>query len=462
MVFNRFAVSVVSRVMVLIITIFPALYLILRHGDRNIFFILFLLLSAIVIQVLLLIKYVTRTNRELSRFLLMLRNSDYTVKFTDKKLERSFRELTEIMDKTVESLRDLRIEKEIQTHLLTLITSEIRTGILTVGSDGKIVVMNPSARSILGSNGAQTWGQLRLMNPAFVSETDSLGGEGRKFTEITSGKEVLKVSINVSTVPLASDTIRIITMEDIQSQVEGKESDAWLRLMKILMHEMMNSITPLTSLTETLAQILTEKAGYKKLSELTAEDTDDIRFCLENIRKRKEHLQAFVGNYHRLSRLPRPEKSITGAFSLVNDVVCCMQTELDNAGIYVGIGGELQRMDLFVDASQIEQVLLNLLKNSIQAMRSSPVKQISIRGLEQSNYLVIEVADTGEGIPPEKINDIFIPFYSTKEEGSGIGLVLARQIMHAHQGSIRVKSEPGKGSSFFLWFEQHKTLTETR
>lgn len=456
MAFNRFAVSVISHVMALITTIFLLSFLVLRHGDRNIFFILLVLLPAIVIQVFLLLRYVTRTNRELTRFLMMLKNSDYTVKFSDRKLERSFRELAEIMDKTVESLRDLRIEKEIQIHLLKLITSEIRTGILTVGNDEKIVVINPRARSILGSDGAQTWGQLRIVSPAFVSEADSLGEEGNKFTEITSGKDIIKVSINVSTVPLASDRIRIITIEDIQSQVEGKEAEVWLRLMRILMHEMMNSITPLTSLTETLGQILTEKAVNKKMSELSAEDIDDISFCLENIRKRKEHLQSFVGNYHKLSRLPRPEKTIINAYSLINDVVCCMQAELVKSGVTVGIGGELRHMDLFVDSSQVEQVLINLLKNSIQAMYGTPQKHILIRGQERMNFNVIEIADTGEGIPPEKMNDIFIPFYSTKHDGSGIGLALARQIMLAHKGSIRVKSEAGKGSSFFLWFEKSR------
>ena len=319
--------------------------------------------------------------------------------------------------------------------------------------------MNPRARRILGCNGAQTWGQLRLASPSFVYEADQLGEEGNKFTEIALGKEICKVSINVSTVPLASDKIRIITIEDIQSQVEGKETDAMLKLMRVLMHEMMNSITPLTSLTETLSQIITEKTAGKKLTELSAEDLDDIRFCLESIKKRKDHLQSFVGNYHRLSRLPKPEKCLTVAYTLVNDVVCCMQADLGNAGVTVGVGSELQRMELFVDLPQIEQALLNLIKNSIQAMRNSNEKQISIRGLEKSNYFVIEVSDTGEGIPPEKINDIFIPFYSTKEEGSGIGLVLARQIMIAHKGSIRVKSEPGKGSSFFLWFEKFKPTT---
>lgn len=456
MAYNRFAISVVSQVTGIVITIFLSTYLLIRHADRNIFFILLVLVSVIIVQVLLLIKYVTRTNRELSRFLMMLKNSDYTVKFSDKKLERTFGELTEIMDKTVESLRDLRIEKEIQVHLLKLITSEIRTGILTVGNDEKIVVMNPRARSILGCNGAQTWGQLRITSPVFVSEADSLGEEGNKFTDISAGKEIFKVSINVSTVPLASDKIRIITIEDVQSQVEGKEAEAWLRLMRILMHEMMNSITPLTSLTETLGQILSEKAADKKLSELSAEDIDDIRYCLENIKKRKEHLNTFVGNYHRLSKLPTPEKNLINAYSLINDVVCCMQAELEKEIVDVGIGSELQRIDLFADASQVEQVLINLLKNSIQAMQGSTEKKIMIRGQEKRNYMIIEVADTGEGIPPEKISDIFIPFYSTKKEGSGIGLVLARQIMIAHQGSIRVRSEPGRGSSFFLWFEKYQ------
>lgn len=459
MAFNRFSVSVVMRVVILVITIFLSVWLVLSHGDRSFFFILLLLLSAITVQVVLLIKFVARTNRELSRFLIMLENSDYTLKFSDKKLEKSFGELTAIMDKTVESLRDLRIEKEIQIHLLKLVTSEIGTGILTVGSDEKIVVMNPRAMNLLGCDGVQTWGQLRFISPAFVNEADSLGEEGNKFTEIFLGKEIMKVSINVSTIPFAGNKIRFITIEDIHSQVEVRESEAWLRLMRILMHEIMNSVTPLTSLTETLAQILSKKTQERKLSDLSAEDIDDIIFCLDNIRKRKEHLESFVSEYHRLSKLPKPEKSLICAFSLVNNVVCCMEAEFEKAGIIITVASELQDMNLFVDVAQVEQVLINLLKNSVEAMSNTNERQIFVRGMEKNNYMVIEVADTGEGIPQGKINDIFIPFYSTKKSGSGIGLGLARQIMLAHNGSIRVKSEQGKGSSFFLWFEKFSSAS---
>jgi two-component system nitrogen regulation sensor histidine kinase NtrY len=452
---NRFASSIVLQVVVLIITIFLFCYLLIEFRDRHIFFILLVLLSVAVIQIINLIYYVSRTNRELSRFLMVLRNSDYTIKFSDHKMEQSFKELAEIMDKTVESLRELRFEKEVQVHLLKMITAEIKTGIITVNNEGKIVLMNYKAQKLLGSAGVQTWGQLKAVCPSFVKEVESMGSEGNKFTEILVGKEIRKISLNLSIIPLMEKKIKVITIEDIQTQVEWKESDAWLKLTRILMHEIMNSVTPLTSLTETIGHILKNKImEEKQLTDITEEDINDIRFCLENIQMRKKHLQSFIENYHRLSHLPHPDKQAICAYDVVNSVVCCMQTDLDNSHIELQIDPVLCDMVIWADASQIEQVLINLIKNSMQALQKSPKKLIHIKGLEKDQHFVIEISDTGEGIPPERLEDIFIPFYTTKESGSGIGLGLSRQIMLAHHGYIRVQSELGIGSSFSLWFEK--------
>ncbi len=167
----------------------------------------------------------------------------------------------------------------------------------------KIVLMNHKAQKLLGT-GIQTWGQLKLACPSFVTEVETIGPDGNKFTEFSTGKGNRKISLNVNTIPLPDEKIRVITMEDIQSQVELKESDAWLKLIRILMHEMMNSVTPLTSLTETIVQILRNKIPDEtQLADISEEDMDDIKFCLENIQNRKNHLQTFIENYHRLTRL---------------------------------------------------------------------------------------------------------------------------------------------------------------
>ena len=454
MVYNRFTSSVVLRVVILTITIFIVCYLLIEFRDYNRFFILLVLFLTTSIQVISLIHYVSRTNRDLSRFMTVLSDSDYTVKFSDDKLQRSFKELAGIMDKTVESLRDLRFEKEVQIHLLKMITADIKIGIITVNNEGKIVLMNHKAQKLLGT-GILTWGQLKLACPSFVTEVETIGPDGNKFTEFSTGKENRKISLNVNTIPLPDEKIKVITMEDIQTQVELKESDAWLKLIRILMHEMMNSVTPLTSLTETIVQILRNKApDEKQLANISEEDMEDIKFCLENIQNRKNHLQTFIENYHRLTRLPQPDRKAVCAFDVVNSVVVCMQAELTDSDTELKIDPAMGEMIIWADASQIEQVLINMIKNSIEAMQKSPKKLIHIRGTEKEFHSIIEISDTGEGIPSERLEDIFIPFYTTKINGSGIGLGLSRQIMLAHHGSIRVQSEVGEGSCFSLWFEK--------
>lgn len=454
MAFNRFTTSVVLRVVILVITILILCYLLIEFRSYSRFFILLVLFMATAIQVISLIHYVSRTNRELSKFLTVLSDSDYTVKFSDDKLQRSFKELAGIMDKTVGSLRDLRFEKEVQIHLLKMITADIKIGILTVNNEGKIVLMNQMAQKLLGTD-IQTWGRLKIACPSFATEVETIGPNGNKFTEFRAGKINRKISLNVNTISLPDEKLKVITMEDIQNQVEMKESDAWLKLIRILMHEMMNSVTPLTSLTETIVQILRNKIpDEKQLSDISEEDMDDIKFCLENIQNRKNHLQTFIENYHRLTRLPHPDKKAVRAFDIVNSVVTCMQTDLTDSDTVLKIDPGLIEMVIWADTSQIEQVLINMIKNSVEAMQGSPEKLIHIRGLEKEFHSVIEISDTGEGIPPEHLEDIFIPFYTTKKNGSGIGLGLSRQIMLAHNGSIRVQSGVGEGSCFSLWFEK--------
>ena len=453
MVSNRFGLAIMIRVIILMVFIFVLSYVIIEYRNRPVLFLILLLASLTALQVISLIFFVMRTNRDLTLFLMALKNSDYSIRFSGHRLERSFSELAVIMDNTLESLRELRFEKETQVHLLKLITGEINTGLLTVNPGGKIVLMNSETQRLLGISNIQSWGQLRSVCPSFVKEVDAMGSAGNKFTEIQVGNENRKISLHMSTIPLMDEKVKVITLEDIQNQVERKEAAAWLKLIRILMHEMMNSVTPLTSLTETISDILKDNSGNeKRLTEISEQDVQDIRFCLEHIRKRKDHLFSFVENYQKLSHLPVPVKSDVCPYDLVDTVICFMKNELDSSKIGVQIDPVLHAMVIRADTAQIEQVLINIIKNSIYAMRESEIKVLSIRGLEKDQYAVIEIADTGEGIPTDRIDDIFIPFYTTREGGSGIGLGLSRQIMLAHHGYLRVQSEPAKGSCFSLWF----------
>jgi nitrogen fixation/metabolism regulation signal transduction histidine kinase len=453
MVFNRFAISVVLRVVILAVTIFAFSCLIIVFRDRHILFIILFLLLLTVIEITSLIHYVLHTNRQVTRFLVGLKNADFTVKFSGQAIGRSFNELADIMNQTVETLRELRLERETQIHLLKIITADIKTGILSVNNSGKIVLMNYKAQKLLDvPEEVKTWGELRAINPSFAKVTDSLQNEGNTFTEIKVRDEIRKISLNLNTIPLLDEKIRVITIEDIQNQVELRESDAWLKLTRILMHEIMNSVTPLTSLTETIGNILLVKTNTDKFPGIAKEDMDDIKFCLENIRKRKNHLMSFIENYRRLAHLPPPTKKLVSAYDLVTSVVSCLQTELCDNHVEISIGRELQSKKLWADASQIEQVLINLIKNSVYALHNTENKKIEISGTEKDQYIVVQVTDNGEGIPADKLNDIFIPFYSTKENGSGVGLGISRQIMLAHKGSIRVQSKPNSGSTFSLWF----------
>lgn len=422
-------------------------------GDPRLFFNQIILGVIFIAQIAELIHFVNHTNRELARLFLSIRHSDFTVSFKSKSLGGSFKELQDSFNEIILAFRDVKIEKEAQYHFLQMLVNQIRIGIISLKGE-QVTLINPTAENLLGIKGLKNWKLIQQLNPAFLAEVNQVGDAGRKLLEIKENGGAKIIAVEISTVVILNQTHKLITLQDINSEIEQKEIEAWHKLIRILTHEIMNSVTPVSSLTETMQSMLTDKEGKQKgLSAINEETISDIRFSLHTIHKRSEGLLDFVDNYRKLTRVPKPVKESTNILDFLDSIRLLMESTLQLKQIQISVEVENNEMIIQLDPTLVEQVLINMITNSIHALEGRDNKIIQLKAYTQEAISIIEVIDNGQGIPDKELKEIFVPFFSTKKEGSGIGLSLSKQIMSQHNGTIRVKSEPGKGTSFFLHFK---------
>jgi two-component system, NtrC family, nitrogen regulation sensor histidine kinase NtrY len=451
MILKRFNIKVIIRVILLAgnVMLFSRIL-----GDQNLFFNQLILALLFVFQLVELIYFINHTNRELARLFLAIKHADFSLSFRENEMGSSFRELHKSLAEIQDAYKEVKIEKEIQYQFLQKLINQINIGIITLENE-RIGLINPTAERILGVDRIKNWGLVRQTNPALVNELDSIGEQGRKLVEVNIDGELKIIAVDISTITLMDTPRRIITMQDINSEIEQKEIEAWHKLIRILTHEIMNSVTPITSLTETMQGMLSSKTGeQKKLNALTEETISDIRFSLDTIHKRSEGILNFVENYRKMARVPKPKIEAVPAKEYLEYIVRLLSTEIANKEIGVSIRVNPENLQFYFDKALMEQALINLITNSIHALQNATDKQLILAAYTEDTRIILEITDTGTGIDGKAMNEIFVPFFSTKKDGSGIGLSLTKQIVSVHGGSIKVTSTPGYGTSFYLRFRK--------
>ena len=447
---SRFALFLFFRVALLIgnVLLFQWIF-----GDPQLFFNQIILVIIFIVQIGEMIHFVNHTNRELARLFLSIRHSDFTVSFRQKSLGKSFRELEDSFTEIIQAYRQVKIEKEAQYHFLQMLVNQIRIGIISLKGD-QVILINPTAENFLGIQGLKNWKLIQQLNPLFLEQVNQIGDNGRKLLETKSEGETKILAVEISSIIILEKTHKLITLQDINSEIEQKEIEAWHKLIRILTHEIMNSVTPVSSLTETMQGMLSTKEGkQKELVDINDETISDIRFSLNTIQKRSEGLLEFVDNYRKLTKVAKPVKERTNIVGFIDSIRSLMEPELIHKGIKLEVEVASKELVASIDPTLIEQVLINLLTNSTHALEGRSDRTIILKAYPKQNGSIIEVTDNGQGIQPKELKEIFVPFFSTKKEGSGIGLSLSKQIMSLHEGSIKVKSEPGVGTSFYLHFK---------
>jgi nitrogen fixation/metabolism regulation signal transduction histidine kinase len=420
-------------------------------GKPNMIFAAGLTFIIILGQLFELYRFTSQTNRKLTRFLESVKYSDFISGFTsDNKLGSSFRELNVAFNEVLEAFRKARSEKEEHWQYLNTIVQQVRTGILSFDTDGNIQLMNANAKRFIGMANVKNIHELEKYNLKLYQALQEV--QPGRSTLYKSSTEFL-LTLQATELRIRGNTVKLITLQNIQNELQRQELEAWQNLTRVLRHEIMNSITPISSLTSTLREILDHELIKKDHTyELKAEGADDLRDGLETIENRSKGLIKFIDAYREYTSLPQPKLKTVGVKALIEKVSQLLKPELKKTNIRFSALCESEYLTVQADEEMIEQVLINLIKNAIEANDQSENARIEVKGTYTENAVIITITDNGPGIIPEAIDRIFVPFFTTKKTGSGIGLALSRQIMQMHNGSLTVTSEPYVKTTFTLRF----------
>ena len=434
--------------LVLIFMAMLALALVIGQQAR-----LFTVLGVLLILAFLIIELfytISRTNRVVETLLESIRYGDFNKRIQDKAAGLGFEGLADSAQKIIEAIAEAKIEKETQYQYLQTMLEHIHTSVLTLNEEGEPELINPLALNTLGIYNTKqpSWDQIEKSAPLFGETVKTMGESGRQMIRLSntpSGKQLL---VLLTTVKIGGKLIRIITFQDIEPEIEQKEMESWQTISRIMAHEIMNSLTPLSSLTETGIMLLEKEGRVKDHTELSQKTIDNLYTALKTISGRNRSLTQFIGNYRQLARVPLPVKKEIQVSDLLNDIFELYKESCVKKGITCSINPGPGKLLIMGDESQVKQVLINLVKNATEAMEGvkSPGLKMNVKRI--LDFVSIEISDNGTGIPREVLDKIFVPFYTTKPEGSGIGLSLSRQIIRNHGGQITVESETGKGTTF--------------
>ncbi len=452
MVYRRFRINCVLRTISLALTLALFFFLLFK---TTLHAALFILGVAILYQTYALIHYIEKTNRDLTRFFQSIKFSDFSQSFKDSGHGKSFANLRAAFNEVLDAFRKARSEKEEHYRYLQTIVQHVGIGLIAYQPDGRVELINTAAKRLLGVARLKNIKSLESWSPTLVKTLFKLKSKEKAQVRIENINELLQLALYATEFKLRDHTFTLVSIQNIFTELEEKEIDAWQKLIRVLTHEIMNSITPISSLASTINELIKDSTNLRSAENKTedGETLTDICDAAQTIQKRSEGLLHFVDAYRNLTLIQKPNFQIFPIQELFNRVSKLIQINLKDKNIELEIKISPKTLELAADPELIEQALINLLLNALHAVEGREnAKIILMARLDGRSRTIIQVMDNGPGISKDNMDKIFIPFYSTKEGGSGIGLSLSRQIMRLHNGTISVQSDPEVETAITLRF----------
>lgn len=437
---NRFYISIVLNCLLIFSAAFLFFYFLNTRQQPS------TAAGVAVVAFLLLVRliyFVNRSNRMLSAFLIHMQENDPSLSYTRRYTDKNFRGLNESLEKLIHEFKENRIDLEVQAQYLEALLANISTGIISFDNSGKIRTMNQAARNILATGPIKHLKEVEKNNPELGKRMRNAGPKSEFIEHINSGGRAKQLSVASSQIKLGSETIHIISLNDISMQMEEQEIRSWKKLIRVINHEIMNSMTPIITLS---------MAIRRKMKKGTPDAVEDAVQSAGIIEERSSGLVNFIERYKKLTGLPPLKKKTLKVADLFSKVEQLFREEMKDASVVLSYQQDCT-VELEADEQMMEQVLINLVKNAAEALRDNKKPEIDLScDTDPNGSICLSVKDNGEGIQPDKLEQVFVPFFTTRKEGSGIGLSLCRQIIRLHDGQIKIESEPGEGTTVALRF----------
>ena len=442
--------NIILRVLLIVILSALLCYFILIYHSLRVSIILLLMLTFSTAN---LISYLNSTNRKIRFFFDSVRNDDSNLAFPTETGNASLNELYNSMNKVNKQIQQLKIENRQQEQYFGTLLEHLATGIITYNDKGFILHANSAAKKLLSMDVLTHLQQIERKDSKLFETINSIKPFERKLIAISAEGTEIQLSLKATSFRTHSDELVILSIQDIKNELDEKEIDSWMKLIRVLMHEIMNSITPITSLSESLSNIFSSEGKPISPGHVNAKTIAITLQGLNVIKEQGNGLMSFVESYRKLTRVPEPVKKLFKVSELMRRVQVLYNSLEMSGSSDLSISLANPELEIFADQNLISQVLINLLKNALEANENNADTKIRIVVSDcLNNHPEICVIDNGSGITAENLDEIFVPFFTTRQNGSGIGLSISRQIMKVHGGNLKVKSVPGKETVFCLSF----------
>nr|WP_299168459.1 ATP-binding protein [uncultured Allomuricauda sp.] len=407
----------------------------------------------LVAQVYSLIAFINSTNRKISYFFDAIRNEDFTLRFPEKVSIKSFKELNQSLNRVNGLIQEVHLQLQIREQYYQEILKQASIGIMTFNDKGHILFSNPTLEKLLNYTPLNHIKQLAQVDEGLYQVFKSFKPFDRKLFQLTNEREQIQLALKSTPITLDGKSLILVVVQDIHEELDEKETESWVRLIRVLTHEIMNTITPIASISDSIIKYYKKDGKVVSSKSLDETQIKNTLKGLEVIKEQGGNLMDFVQSYRSLLNVPEPNRTIVSGKKLLGKIEVLMSTRPENEQTNFYVECNPDELEFFIDEKQITQVLINLGKNALQSVRETKKGQVHIiAGIENDGAKYIEVKDNGPGIPSDLIDEIFVPFFTTKNEGTGIGLSLSKQVMQLHGGNLKVRSIQNQETVFRLTF----------
>lgn len=417
------------------------------------YFSLGLVTILLVVQVFSLITFINSTNRKISYFFDAIKNEDFTLRFPEGVTIESFKELNKSLNRVNGLIQEVHLQLQMREQYYQEILKQASIGIMTFNEKGHVLFANPTLEQLLDYSPLNHIKQLKQVDEQLYQIFNSFQPFQRKLFQLSNEREQTQLSLKSTPLTLDGQSLLLVVVQDIHKELDEKETESWVRLIRVLTHEIMNTITPIASISDSIIKYYRKGDKITPMEELQESQIKNTLKGLEVIKEQGGDLMDFVQSYRSLLHVPDPNKTLVKGKSLLEKVDVLMSARSIDGESEFSILCHPEDLEFYIDEKQITQVLINLAKNGLQSVESTKDGTVRmIAGIDENGSKYIDVRDNGPGIAPEVMDEIFVPFFTTKSEGTGIGLSLSKRVMQLHGGGIQVRSIPDKETVFRLTF----------
>lgn len=458
-IFNNFRLNILVRIVLIVIVGTALLWVSINSVLWTLSFWLFI---AEIVLIVSLVHYIEKFKSNLVVFLESINQEDYSVSFPFANSSKNDSRFSFLLGAITNKFQSLRAEKESRSYFQQTILEQVSVALIGYNSKKEIKLINAAAKKLLDRPYIRDLSGIKKVNEDLYDEIVNIDSKGRILVKFERKGQLMQVSLSATELKIDNEYLKVVSLNDIKSELDEKEIESWHKLIRILNHEVMNSMIPLSTLTNVNKTILQNVQDQIAVSSRNTnnpfiydDQIADVIQGMEIIENRSKGIVEFVKSVKSLTNISKPNFIRISISNLLNRVYTLMNPGFEKAKVELVLRLPAMEVSTIADLELLEQVLINLLKNALEALNGeeeSKLKKVNLSAKSYDGFTTISVHDNGPGITARQIENIFIPFYTTKKDGSGIGLALSRQILRMHKGSLEVKSEEGKGAIFTIKF----------